>query len=126
MRRISLKGRARNSEAVPWRQSRVRQCPVCWLCRCRRTVEIHEIARGSRSRHKAMDKPFATLPVCRECHDGPLSDTAKWPESRQLALIKLWSPNDHDLVQYNRLVGFGPNRITAADVAQWEIGDEWC
>ena len=79
---------------------------------------MHEIARGSRSRQKAIDSPFATIVTCRRCHDEKLHGGGVWTEVRQLALLMARAPNDYDLMAYNRLVGFGPNRIE-----QWEVDE---
>jgi len=83
---------------------------ICWK------LDAHEIARG-KNRSKALGKPFATLIVCRLCHEEELSSAAKWPEARQLALLKLQAPEDYDLAAYNALVNpKALNRITEAEV----------
>lgn len=93
--------------------------PNCWICSSRRNeVEVHEIARGSRNRQKAIDAPFATLVVCRRCHSEVLHGDGSFTEIMQLSLLQTKAPDDYDLAAYNELVGFGPNRIE-----QWEVDE---
>jgi len=41
----------------------------------------------------------------------------KWPESRQLAILRQKAPEDYDLIAYNRLVNENaPDRITQEEV----------
>ncbi|MEM1225968.1 MAG: hypothetical protein AAGJ40_09725 [Planctomycetota bacterium] len=124
----SERTRDREAEARPWRQQRVKDYGKCWICgTCpekpihpiadHNRICVHEIANVGGMRQRAMDKPFATLVLCWKCNldvEGP-----EWPEVRQLALLQSKVPEDYDLVAYNELVGFGPNRIE-----QWEV-DEW-
>lgn len=126
MRGESDKARKRREEAAPWRRQRVIDYPVCWLCGDkRRAVEIHEVARGSRSRHKSIDAPYATLVTCRQCHDEKLGDTKEWNEARQLALLKRMAPQDYDLAAYNFLVNENaPRRIEQHEVDAWENENE--
>lgn len=95
-----------HSPERPWRD-KPRECSQ--LC-------CHEIANGP-LRDKALDKPFAILVACWACNGGPLNDKKEWPEARQLAVLKRESPEDYDLVAYNRLVNErAPNRITPNEV----------
>lgn len=128
MRRMSKKTAARAAECRSFRQQLVREVGRCEICghdpnRVRPgcvswRLHVHEICRGVH-RQKALDKRYATVVVCLPCHDA-LDDTAEWPESRQLAALKRSRPGDYDLAAYNALVGYGPGRITEADVANGE------
>lgn len=75
----------------------------------------HEIACGSH-RQKALDKPFALLVLCSWCNCHVVTDKGKWPEARQLAVLKRRNPKDYDLDAYNTLIGLGPSRITQEEV----------
>lgn len=129
MRKVSKKRAKRNAQAKPFRdelRDRVGHCEICghdpkrvrfgaiaWA------LHVHEIARGTANRHKAMDKAYATLVVCFPCHSGPLESRELWPEERQLAALRRSRPNDYSLADYNTLVARGKRRITEEDVAQW-------
>lgn len=80
----------------------------------------HEIACGPH-RQKALDKPFAILVLCWFCNGEVVTDKARWPEARQLAVLKRKSPGDYDLAAYNLLRARNPNRITETDVDKWGI-----
>ena len=80
----------------------------------------HEIANGT-NREKALDKPYAILVLCWWCNSEEVENKAKWPEARQLALLQRQSPVCYDLVKYNSLVGYGPERITQDDVDYWRM-----
>lgn len=84
-----------------------------------RRFEQHEIAGGP-LREKARDKRYAVLGLCSECH-RIIHDETGWPRARQLALIKRSRPLDYDLAAFNKLVGYGPNRITEEDVDECSI-----
>jgi hypothetical protein len=116
MRRSSSRFRARAAEAKPTRMQLLRENPKCMVCGRRRDLSVHEIASGA-NRQKALDKRFALLVVCWECNSGCLKDRRSWPEARQLALLKVKSPEDYDLRAYNDLVNpRAPNRITEEEV----------
>ncbi len=76
----------------------------------------HEIARGA-NRQKALNKPYALLVLCGWCNEYVVTDKRKWPEARQLAVLKSRSPEDYSLEAYNLLVNArAPNRITSEEV----------
>lgn len=81
-------------------------------------LDVHEISRG-RHRQKALDKPFALLLLCRfPCHEE-FGDAAKWPESRQLALLADRRLLDWDLVKYLEMTSpRAPRRIEIEEVAK--------
>jgi len=83
------------------------------------TLCCHEIACG-KNRLKALDKPYAILVLCWLCNAYFVTDKKRWPEARQLAVLKKQRPRDYDLVAYNALVNpKAPNRITQEEVDQW-------
>ena len=119
MRRQSKKTAARESEAKPILDALKAEVGWCEKCHARyNRLEAHEIADGS-DRSKARGKRFATLILCWKCH-RIIQHNKDWPEARQLRLLQLSRPGDLDLERYNALKGRSPNRITAADVAEWE------
>lgn len=116
MKRMSNKARRRLSEAKPVRDE-IRAIGRCESCgRSGGILDVHEISRG-RHRQKALDKRFALLLLCRTCHED-FGDAAKWPESRQLALLAERRLLDWDLVQYLEMTNpRAPRRIEIAEVA---------
>ena len=120
MRRISKKRQQRNREVKPVRdklRAEVTRCEVCGTTRGHR--DVHEICRGVH-REKALDKRFALLVPCRSCHEQ-LGNAAIWPETRQLALLRVRRPADFDLVAYLELTNpRAPQRITLAEITRWE------
>lgn len=79
----------------------------------------HEIANGP-DRFAALDKPFAILVLCWFCNGHEVEDRAKWPESRQLAVLKRCSPGSYDLAKYLELTNpRAPKRITEEEVDIW-------
>ncbi len=120
MRSMSAKTRKRFDECREFRKALLFEIGVCELCGSRSFPHLHEIARGQ-ARLRALDKRFALLLLCHSCHmerihNGP----EKWPEARQLALLKRNRPKDLDLEAYNKLVGYGPKRITMEDLEKSE------
>jgi len=80
----------------------------------------HHIARGVH-RAKAVGKRFTTLALCYHCHINRIHNGREhWSQARQLAILKRSRPADHDLPAFNELVGYGPDRITEADVDKWQ------
>ena len=100
MRRVSKKRAKLNKVAKEWREEFAMELKVCEWCRKRKPI-IHEIARGSGHRLKAMVTRYATLALCDPgCHQ----EVGLWPRSKQLALLMLRRPSDFDLEAYYRLV----------------------
>lgn len=116
LRRQSKKHRRRAAEAKPWREQLKARVGKCEMCGCPWDgLEVHEIANG-RNRQKALDKPFAVLVLCNYCNVHEATDKAKWPDAKQLALLKRSRPEDYDLAAYNLLFARGPDRVTAEEV----------
>jgi hypothetical protein len=95
---------------------RVGCCEICGtVARMHNPLCCHEIANGP-CRSLALDKLFAMLVVCWRCN-GELCDKASWPETRQLAVLRLRRPQDYDLAAYNQLVNpRAPDRIREEEV----------
>lgn len=123
MRNMSAKTRKRVAECREFRTNIAAEIKRCELCGRERSgwgFSVHEIARGP-NRLKALDKRYAVLVLCEGCHNRRIHNgVEKWPEARQLAMLKRSRPDDLDLPAYNKLVGYGPERITMEDLEQWE------
>jgi len=121
MKQCSDKSAARYCLRSVFRFELLNEVGCCELCHSARKrpnpnwLHLHEIARGS-IRQLAMDKRFAVLVLCCDCHINRIHSNEYWPEARQLAVLKRSRPADYDLIAYNELVGYGPDRITEADV----------
>ena len=129
LHRQSVKHRQRADESRDMRRELVLSVGRCEMCGHNPTnhsagaiswrLDCHEIASGA-NRQKALDKPFGLLVLCWWCNSEEATDKVKWPEARQLALLKSRRPWDYNLAAYNELVGpalrGAPNRITEAEV----------
>ncbi len=71
-------------------------------------------------RQKSTGKRFASLVLCYPCHMQRVHGNEDWPEARQLAVLKRSRPEDLDLPAYNKLKGYGPQRITESDLNKWQ------
>lgn len=128
MRRMSSKRRKRLKEAQPVREALLARVDKCEKCghapkrarpgNIRWKMEVHEIARGP-CRQAALDQLSCLLVLCFPCHEEITEHPEVWPEARQLALLLKSRPDDFDLANYNRVKGFGPNRIIMGDVEEW-------
>lgn len=122
MRRRSKKTAKRVAECKQFRDQLIASVGHCEIChyipgkhwRWPSGLSCHEIARGT-LRLKSLDKRFATLILCSACHED-VDDTKAWPQARQLAVLRKSRPQDFDLEAFSRLVGYGPERITVADI----------
>jgi len=81
---------------------------------------VHHIMRGP-LRKKSTGKRFANLVLCKNCHDNVIHGNSRgyWAENRQLALLRRRRPEDLDLKAYNKMKGYGPDRITEEDLDKW-------
>lgn len=128
MRPVSPKRQKINQEAAAFRKALVEQVNICEICRelhrCRfpyelRQLCVHEIANGP-DRHKALDKPYATLVLCWHCNGSEVTNKKIWPQPRQLAVLAMSRPAHYDLHAFNFLVNpSAPNRIAAEEVAEY-------
>lgn len=129
MRRQSKKRTNLMLAAMPIRDALILRMMKCEVCGCnpkqprpgpRELSQLccHEIASGP-LRHKALDKPYALLVLCW-WHNLEMTDRRKWPEVKQLSVLKRSRPDDYDLVSYNALVNErAPHRITEDEVSGW-------
>lgn len=90
------------------------QCVVCWMgSQC-----VHETACGSH-RGQAIQEPSTWLATCNDCNCHQLTDYAKWPLVRQLAMKWCYDRARFDLLAFNMIRGRGPLAITMAEVIPW-------
>ena len=131
MRRNSPKTRKVLDGAREFRRSLVTEVGECEVCghspryprpgmpRECSELACHEIACGA-LRMQAIDKPYAILVLCSLCNCEEMKDAKKWPQSRQLSVLKKSRPDHYDLKSFNYLVNpRAPNRITQEEVDQW-------
>ena len=126
---VSDKRKARMAEVREFRSNLVAEVGRCEVCghdptrvkpgQIAWSIACHEVANGP-DRDKALDCRFAILVCCWLCNSEDLTDKVKWPQARQLAVLKRSRPYDYDLAAFNELVGYGKDRITEAEVAQYE------
>lgn len=113
LRKQSKKTASNERAAAGVRRSLVAEAGECMICAhssknpnprlpiALSKLVAHEISNGP-LRQKSLDKPFAILVICRYCNQYEVMDKARWPEARQLALLKLRSPDNYDLQAYLR------------------------
>lgn len=126
MNHLSPKRRQRESEARPVREQLVIDVGGCeWCCRPDRsfypsiTLQVHELANGA-LRQEALDKPYAILVLCDDCH-GTLHRMAKDDAQRAgLAILMRSRHEDYSLSSFLKLLcPNAPKRITDEEVELW-------
>lgn len=118
MRRISPKQQKLNRTYREDRKAFLVEFPVCWFCGAKST-EVHELANGNGIRNLAFGDRAAWCAACRRCNTHELTDKAKYPIARQLAVKLLRDPNYFDLSAINAMRGRAPTATTLADVVEW-------
>lgn len=119
MRRVSRKTAARKKAVEPYRETLVLNVAQCeWCSSPNHGLSVHEIARGCH-RQAALDKPFATLVLCDDCH----RDLHELPSIHAicigLALLKSSRPEDFSLEAFYKLTA---RRWPAEDlVERWYV-----
>jgi len=115
MKRMSDKTRKRYLECKPLRDSLRASVGKCEACGSNYILDVHEISRGVH-RQKSLDKLFALLVLCRNCHTH-FGSASLWPEARQLALLAEKRLHDWDLEAYLQLTNpRAPKRIELREV----------
>lgn len=84
------------------REKRVREAECCDICGGIPCL-IHEIARGTPHRQKALLANFATLILCQPCHDLKVHNGMSVAE--QLAYLHLRRDSEFDMPMYYELTG---------------------
>ena len=132
MRRQSKKHRQRAEESREIREIQINNAGKCWICghsprnphrdkplSCSQLC-CHEICGGPH-RQNLLDKPHSLLVLCWYCNGEEVEDRDKWPEARQLAVLKKNNPHVYDLGAHNMIVNpNAPNRVTQEEVDQYE------
>ena len=93
------------NEVRPLRQSLVEAAGRCMSCRVsgrHARLDCHEILSGP-LRDKTLSEPCSLLVLCWNCNSNEMTDKAKWPIARQLALLQERDPDNYDLVRFNWL-----------------------
>lgn len=82
------------------REKRVREADGCDICEGVPCL-VHEIARGTPHRQKALLANYATLILCQPCHD--LKVHKGMPVAEQLAWLKARRAGDFDIEKFYRI-----------------------
>lgn len=91
--------------------------PTCWFCQRRPTRDTHEIAGGP-ARKEAYGVRCCWGAACGICNCDELTDKAKWPIARQLAVKFLMDRAHFDLRKFNH-IRRGQEQIAWTDVVVW-------
>lgn len=126
--KVSAKRRKRAAEVRGIRQRWVNEAGACMACghsssnpnpalpiQCSK-LAVHEIHNGN-GRDKSLDQGYAVLVLCQGCNQGAFMSNFRWPEAKQLCLLRHHRPDLFDLKAYNKLVNErAPNRITIEEI----------
>ena len=118
-------------EAAEWRRNHRNSYGRCMICghspenprkfmppSCSE-ICCHEIGNGD-VRKLCLTKPFAILVLCWHCNQYEVTHKNIWPEARQLALLKIRSPEHYDREAFVSLIHpNAPRCITDEDVEQY-------
>lgn len=95
------------------REKRVRESDGCDICRADAAV-VHEIARGTPHRQKALLASYATLVLCSPCHDLKVHQGMSVAE--QLAFVFVRRPDEFELNRFWELTG----RMWPSNLEVWK------
>lgn len=136
MNRYTAKRLEQNKAAEPFRAT-MRDEPRCWVCGHGpqnprpgqpyhlNNIAGHEIANGQ-NRLRCMGLACGVLAACQWCNLYELTNKAKWPESRQLAVLLARAPHSFNLPKYlGTFYPRAPNRVTLQEVLQWGTDYPW-
>ncbi len=103
MRKVSPKRAALLATVEPIRNALRERVAVCeWCLNTDSGLCVHEIARGQH-RSVALDKPFATLVLCDDCHRDMHDLPAAHAVCIGLALLRYSRPEDWSLERFYQL-----------------------
>ena len=120
MSRKQRKGLRRASEAADFRRALIMEvgcCEIHGYVKDIRSLAVHEIAGGP-NRAKSLDKRFAVLVVCPDCHRDVHGRPAHWSKARQLAVLGISRPKDLDVPAFCDLIGWAVTAITDSEVSE--------
>lgn len=112
-------------EVMPYRRALVEATGKCQLCGEKRArLDCHEILNGG-LRSTVLDEPSCLIVTCWDCNSGPLNRKGEMPLARQLAIIKVTSPDRYDREQVLQIRN--PNAmqfVTEEEVDHW-VKRDW-
>lgn len=90
---------------------------LCWFCQINLTTDVHEIANGP-ARKVARGDRCTWAASCSHCNCHEVTDKAKWPIARQLAIKFIFDRDWFHLGRFNEIRR--GQRITHwSDVVLW-------
>lgn len=103
MRNVSLKRQKLNAAVKPFRDGLLERVAVCeWCINTDSGLIVHEISRGQ-YRAMSLDKPFACLVLCGDCHRDMHDLPASHAVCIGLALLRYSRPTDFNLERFYQL-----------------------
>jgi hypothetical protein len=102
----SKKTAKEDRELAPIRRAYLVEFPECMVCG-NRSECVHEIASGTAGRAKAKSVPATWLATCGHCNCEEMTDKAKFPVKRQLAIKLKRDPKNWDLPAFNECYTLG-------------------
>lgn len=87
----------------------------CWICGRSNSLTCHEMCRGSH-REASLSKRITWLSACARCNCDELTDAAKWPLERQLAVKWIYDVDYFDIKGVCLIRGRQADAIVMAEV----------
>lgn len=105
IRRVNPDTAKENRELSPIRKAYLIEFPQCMVCGAPSQC-VHEIASGG-ARAKSKGVPATWLATCSDCNCEKMTDKAKFPVKRQLAVKLKCDPTRWDLEAFNQCYTLG-------------------
>lgn len=95
-----------NREIAPARRAYLEEFPYCMVCE-KPSQCVHEISSGTAGRALGKKEPATWLATCVDCNCNELTDKAKFPVERQLAIKAVCDPTRFDMEKFNACYTLG-------------------
>ena len=105
-------------EYGPERNKFLLEAGYCWTCGEPTNLTCHEIARGIH-REKALAERMTWLCVCWRCNSDELTDAARWPLEKQLAVKWIYDREYFHVEGVCLLRGRQPDAILFSEISPW-------
>jgi hypothetical protein len=111
---------AKNRKISPERRAYLEEFPQCMVCgepsQC-----VHEISSGTAGRPLGKKEPATWLATCWHCNSEELTDKAKFPVKRQLAIKAVCDPKNFDMDKFNACYTLGRRHFDeVAEHLEWK------
>jgi hypothetical protein len=105
LRKVNPDTARENAALAPIRKAYLIEFPQCMVCGSPSQC-VHEIASGG-ARAKSKGVVATWLATCSDCNCEKMTDKAKFPVKRQLAIKMVMDPKNFDLDKFNICYALG-------------------